>query len=175
MLRSTITLAVSLCAALSGAFACAGEPPRIGAKAPTFTLDTDSGTKLALHSRQGKWTVLYFYPKDDTPGCTKQACAFRDHIELIRKQNAEVYGISTDDAKSHAAFRDKHRLNFPLLADLGGQVAKQYGADRVGGFSRRYTFIIGPGLEVRWIETDVDPALNAKQVAAQLAKLQKQP
>ncbi len=101
-----------------------------GAKAPSFTLLDDSGRKVKLADFQGKLVVLYFYPKDDTPGCTKEACAFRDQQQEISNLDAMVLGISPDDVTSHQKFRDKFSLNFPLLADVGHQVAEKFGAWR---------------------------------------------
>jgi peroxiredoxin Q/BCP len=99
-------------------------------RAPGFTLAADDGTKVTLADLKGAPVVLYFYPKDDTPGCTKEACAFRDRQDEILKLGAKVYGLSPDDVASHVKFRDKYSLNFPLLADPGHQVAEQYGAWR---------------------------------------------
>jgi peroxiredoxin Q/BCP len=101
-----------------------------GAKAPDFTLTADDGSKVRLADLRGGPVVLYFYPKDDTPGCTKEACAFRDLAAEMRKAGATVLGVSPDDVESHAAFRDKYRLNFPLLADAGHKLADRYGAWR---------------------------------------------
>jgi peroxiredoxin Q/BCP len=101
-----------------------------GAKAPAFTLTADDGSKVRLADLAGSPVVLYFYPKDDTPGCTKEACAFRDLQGEMKKLGAKVLGVSPDDVDSHAAFRDKYRLNFPLLADKDHQLAEKYGAWR---------------------------------------------
>ena len=101
-----------------------------GAKAPAFTLTTDSGTKVKLSDFKGKTVVLYFYPKDDTPGCTKQACAFRDRKSEIEKLGAVVLGVSPDDVDSHNAFKEKFNLNFPLLCDKDHKIAEKYGAWR---------------------------------------------
>jgi peroxiredoxin Q/BCP len=101
-----------------------------GAKAPDFTLTADDGSKVRLADLRGGPVVLYFYPADDTPGCTKEACAFRDLAAEMRKAGATVLGVSPDDVESHAAFRDKYQLNFPLLADAGHKLADKYGAWR---------------------------------------------
>lgn len=101
-----------------------------GQKAPAFTLSADDGTKVRLTDLEGSPVVLYFYPKDDTPGCTREACAFRDAKAPLKKLSAKVFGISPDDTESHAKFRDKFDLNFPLLADVGHKVAEKYGAWR---------------------------------------------
>ena len=102
----------------------------VGSKAPDFTLPSDLGTKVKLSELRGKPVVLYFYPKDDTPGCTKEACAFRDRKPALAKLGAEVFGVSADDVASHEKFRDKYKLNFPLLADTDHSVDEKYGAWR---------------------------------------------
>jgi peroxiredoxin Q/BCP len=103
------------------------EPP---SKAPDFTLASDQGDTVKLSDLRGKPVVLYFYPKDDTPGCTKEACAFRDQKAALARLGAQVFGISPDDVASHVKFRDKYELNFPLLADVSHAVAEKYGAWR---------------------------------------------
>lgn len=101
-----------------------------GTKAPAFQLMSDDGTKVKLSQFKGRPVVLYFYPKDDTPGCTKEACAFRDAQKKLLKTEAVVLGVSPDDVASHQKFRDKFSLNFPLLADPDHAVAEAYGAWR---------------------------------------------
>ncbi len=101
-----------------------------GQKAPAFTLQDDSGKKVKLADLQGSPVVLYFYPRDDTPGCTREACAFRDRSEEIQQLGAHVLGVSPDTVESHQKFRDKYTLNFPLLADPQHTVAEKYGAWR---------------------------------------------
>ncbi|WP_417744119.1 thioredoxin-dependent thiol peroxidase [Rosistilla oblonga] len=101
-----------------------------GQKAPAFNLASDEGGKIRLSSLKGSPVVLYFYPKDDTPGCTKEACAFRDRSEEIKALGATVLGVSPDDTESHAKFRSKYELNFPLLADPDHKIAEAYGAWR---------------------------------------------
>jgi thioredoxin-dependent peroxiredoxin len=101
-----------------------------GDQAPDFTLAADDGQKIKLSALRGNPVVLYFYPKDDTPGCTKEACALRDRKAELKKLGAKVLGVSPDDVESHVKFRDKFELNFPLLADLEHKVADKYGAWR---------------------------------------------
>jgi len=101
-----------------------------GKKAPAFTLTADNGTKVKLSELKGKPVVLYFYPRDDTPGCTREACAFRDRKQEMDKLGAVVLGVSPDTVESHVKFRDKFELNFPLLADPDHKVAEKYGAWR---------------------------------------------
>lgn len=136
-----------------------------GAKAPDFTLAADDGSKVKLSALKGSPVVLYFYPKDDTPGCTKEACAFRDLKKDLAKLGAKVLGVSADDVDSHVKFRDKFELNFPLLADVEHKVAEKYGAWReknmYGKVSMgivRSTFLIDPQGKVAkvWKKVSVD-------------------
>ena len=99
----------------------------VGDKAPEFTLQSDDGSRLSLKDLRGKKVVLYFYPKDDTPGCTKEACSFRDNLARVTSKGARILGVSRDDHASHEKFRDKYRLNFPLLSDDAGTVTEAYG------------------------------------------------
>jgi len=165
------TIAAALSVALLAAPAGAVEL-KAGDAAPLFTAKSHDGAEFDLASRKGQWTVLFFYPKADTPGCTAQACAFRDSIKVIRAEGAEVYGISTDTVESQAAFHEKHRLAFPLLADPDGAVTKAYGAKMpVMTMSKRWTFLIDPTLTIRQVERDVDPAMDAQRVAGEIARL----
>ena len=150
------------------------DAPAAGDKAPLFELPNQDGKTFSLASREGNgWSVLYFYPKAETPGCTKQACAFRDAIQGIRALGAEVYGISADSVESQAKFHANHRLVFDLLADPKSQVIALYGAKMpLLGFAKRWTFIIDPSLTVRAVEKDVDPAMDAMRVAELIRELQ---
>lgn len=143
-----------------------------GDSAPLFTAKTQSGETFDLASRKGQWTVLFFYPKAGTPGCTKEVCAFRDSINTIREQGAEVYGISVNTVEDQAAFHAEHHLAFSLLADPEGHIVEMYGAKMpLLTMAKRWTFIIDPDLKIRQIERDVDPALDAKRVAVEIARL----
>jgi thioredoxin-dependent peroxiredoxin len=117
---------------------------QVGDKAPDFTLPTQSGEQVSLHDRIGdRVVVLYFFPKDGTPGCTAEACAFRDSHEVFTDAGAEVIGVSSDSVDAHAAFAGKHELPFTLLSDQGGQVRKQYGVPSVLGLlPGRVTYVI---------------------------------
>ena len=99
----------------------------VGERAPDFTLTADDGRKISLRDLRWKKVVLYFYPKDDTSGCTKEACGFRDNLARVTTKGAVVLGVSRDDAKSHVKFKDKYHLNFPLLSDDRGSVTEAYG------------------------------------------------
>jgi peroxiredoxin Q/BCP len=152
--------------------------PEPGDKAPAFNLASDSGEKIKLADLKGKPVVLYFYPRDDTPGCTKEACAFRDRSKELAKLGAQVLGVSTDTEASHVKFRDKFKLNFPLLADTDHAVAEKYGAWREKNMYgkksmgiQRSTFLIdGQGKIVRvWKKVQVDG--HDEQVLEALAEL----
>ena len=102
--------------------------PVIGKPAPDFTLPSTTGENISLRQFKGKKTViLYFYPKDETPGCTREACDFRDHAEELERHNVVILGVSTDDLETHQRFREKHKLPFPLLADTDAAISKMYG------------------------------------------------
>ena len=130
MLMKIIFLCIILLIAFLGyrSYSMAGNIPKTESKAPDFNLPDAKGGMIGLASLQGNWVVLYFYPKDDTPGCTKEACSFRDDMHKLEKLNAKVIGVSVDDGKSHADFAKKYSLPFPLLTDTDGLVAKKYGA-----------------------------------------------
>src|SRR5258708_38958952 len=119
-------------------------PLQEGSSAPDFTLRSSDGSTIQLSRFKGKKNVIvYFYPKDDTPGCTKEACSFRDDLSQLLAKDAVVLGVSVDDTKSHQAFTEKFNLNFPLLSDIGGEVSKAYDAFRPEkGNSARVTAII---------------------------------
>jgi peroxiredoxin Q/BCP len=147
---------------------------KVGDPAKPFKLFTQEGKEFDLNSRKGSWTVLYFFPKAETPGCTKQACSFRDNIKKIRALKAEVYGISTNTVKDQADFAKAHALNFILLADDKASVANEYGSKMpVLSMSKRWTFIIDPDLIIRDISKDVDPITDAQRVATRISELQK--
>lgn len=149
---------------------------KVGDSAPTFKIKTQENADFDLSSRKGTWTVLYFYPKADTPGCTKQACAFRDNIKKIRDQGADVFGISVNSVEDQAAFAKKHGLNFTLLADEKAHIAELYGSKvQLLNISKRWTFIVDPELKIRAIERDVDPAFDSERVAKQIAELKSEP
>ncbi|MBY0413366.1 MAG: peroxiredoxin [Bdellovibrionales bacterium] len=147
---------------------------KVGDPAKSFKLQTQEGKEFDLASRKGTWTVLYFFPKAETPGCTKQACSFRDNIKKIRNLKAEVFGISTNNVKDQAEFAKAHALNFILLADNEGEVTNLYGSKMaIINMSKRWTFIIDPNLVIRDIAKDVDPITDAQRVATKISELQK--
>lgn len=171
-MHTLIALVLTAVISLLAYPAHAADELKAGDPAPLFTTKTHKGEAFDLAARKGQWTVLYFYPKANTPGCTKQACAFRDSIQVIRDEGAEVYGISTDTVESQAAFHEEQHLTFTLLADPEGDVTKAYGAKMpILTMARRWTFIIGPDLTIRQVERDVDPSQDAKRVATEIARL----
>ena len=151
--------------------------PADGQAAPEFHLQDQKGNWHTLAQHGGKWVVLYFYPKDFTPGCTKQVCTFRDDVIALRKAGAEVLGVSLDDVKSHAEFAEKYHVPFPLLSDNEQVTAKEYGvltSTKTGmSYAKRETFLIDPHGKVAKHYRDVDPEKNSKEVMADLATLTK--
>ena len=142
--------------------------------APDFTLPTTSGEPFRLSEQRGRSVVLYFYPKDDTPGCTTQACGFRDQYEEFLELGAEVVGVSSDSEASHQKFSQKHRLPFPLLADEGGAVRKLYEVPRalLGLLPGRVTFVIDKEGVVRYIFNSLSGAADhVRNTKAVLEKL----
>lgn len=155
----------------------AAESPTVGSAAPAFKLQDQNGKWHELKDYRGKWVALYFYPKDKTPGCTTQACEFRDNIFAFRDAGAVILGVSVDDVESHKEFSEKHSLPFPILADDQKAVAKQYGVlKRFLGtveLAKRDTFLIDPqGKIVRHYE-DVDPKGHSQVVLKDIRELQK--
>lgn len=146
-------------------------------QAPTFTLPNESGKAVSLADFQGKWVVLYFYPKDETPGCTTEACSMRDSRDELTALGAEVIGVSMDDASSHEKFKAKYNLNFSLLTDKDGKVLREYGAWGKKMFGRegilRKTFIINPEGQVVKVYGRVTPLGHGDQVVAELKQLQR--
>jgi peroxiredoxin Q/BCP len=145
--------------------------------APDFVLTDQNGKQRRLGDYRGRWVVLYFYPKNNTPGCTEEACQFRDDYFKLDKLGAEVLGISIDNESSHAEFTKKYSLPFPLLADTDGKIASLYGSYFSFGpirFARRHTFIIDPDGRFAKIYRKVSPATHSDEVIRDLADIQKQ-
>jgi len=148
--------------------------PVAGALAPAFSLADQSGTPRSLAEFRSKWVVLYFYPKDDTPGCTEEACNFRDDIFVLEQMGAQVVGVSLDDSASHALFAKKFSLPFPLLADPSGAVTRSYGALTQGSrYAQRYTFLIDPAGKVAKVYTSVETSRHSAEVIEDLKRLSK--
>ena len=152
--------------------------PQPGDPAPDFEGTTTDGAKVSLAGYRGKKLVMYFYPKDDTPGCTKQACSLRDHVAELAAKGASVLGVSTQDTESHQAFTKKFRLNFPLLADTDGRVGRAYGVLGGGGLlstlkaslglADRVTFVIDEKGRIAHVIDRPDVANHADEVIALL-------
>jgi peroxiredoxin Q/BCP len=145
-----------------------------GDPAPGFELQDQHGKKHRLEDYRGRWLVMYFYPKADTPGCTTEACAFRDDVFVLRKMNVALLGISTDNVKSQKEFADKYHLPFPLLSDADGTTASSYGSFASFGplrFARRHTFIIDPHGRIARVYRNVSPKTHSDEIIAELKKL----
>ena len=152
----------------------AGNPLKSGDIATDFRLVDQNGSIKSLSDFSGQWVVLYFYPKDDTPGCTKEACSFRDDLTTLEKIGAKVVGVSVDDSDSHSKFASKYHLPFPLLADQDGKVAKSYGALTnllLLKIAKRYTFLIDPKGKIAKVYLSVDTSRHSKEIIDDLIKL----
>lgn len=178
-MKRNITLAsvfVALLAAVFGftSIGVANDQVTTGDPAPEFELEDQNGQLHSLEDYRDQWVVLYFYPKDETPGCTTEACEFRDNIFAYRDLNAQILGVSLDDAESHKAFAENHGLPFPLLADVEGVASTAYGVKtRMFGMTvaKRQTFIIGPDGTIAMHYEKVKPAEHSAQVLAALKEL----
>ena len=139
----------------------------VGSDAPTFTVKDTNGNTVSLSDFKGKTVVLYFYPKDDTPGCTKQACSFRDAIDQYKSKDIVILGVSADDEASHQAFTQKYNLNFPLLADTDKSLIKAYDVDG-GGYAKRVTYVIDGNGKIIQVDSSVNTSTHASDVLATL-------
>lgn len=142
-----------------------------GQKAPDFELPDQNGTMHKLSDQKGKWVLVYFYPKDDTPGCTKEACTIRDNYDSFKKMGITVFGISTDSVKSHKKFEEKYELPFTLLSDEKKEVVEAYGVWGLKKFmgreymgTNRWSFLIDPEGKISKLYQEVKPADHAEQV-----------
>lgn len=166
---------VAIIAALSfTSTGIANDQPLVGTPAPEFELADQDGQLHSLEDYRNQWVVLYFYPKDDTPGCTTEACEFRDNIFAFRDLNAQILGVSLDDVESHKAFAENYGLPFPLLADVEGDTSTAYGVKtRMFGMTvaKRQTFIIGPDGNIAKHYEKVNPDAHSAEVLADLKVL----
>jgi peroxiredoxin Q/BCP len=154
--------------------AWADEVPVNGSMALVFTLFDQGGREVSLDSLRGKWLVLYFYPRNDTPGCTEEACSFRDDMAQLTRLGAQIVGVSIDSVASNAEFAEKYHLPFPLLADKDGEVAKRYGAYadwKLVRFARRYTFLIDAQGKIAKTYLKVDTSKHSAEIIAGLKQL----
>lgn len=176
MLRADLSFILAFFLLLGTASASNADSVYEGEPAPGFELRDQHGDLQSLEDYRDQWVALYFYPKDNTPGCTTEACEFRDHIFAFRNLNCQILGVSLDDSESHQEFAEMHDLPFPLLADITGSTAEAYGVKaRTAGFefAKRQTFLINPqGFVVKHYK-HVDPETHSKQVLNDLAELQK--
>jgi thioredoxin-dependent peroxiredoxin len=146
--------------------------PQQGQQLPNVEFITEDSERLAARDLTGQTTVLYFYPKDDTPGCTKEACAFRDRMADYERAGIRVYGVSLDSPESHRRFREKYNLNFPLLTDEGGRAADALGVLREGGkTANRVTFLLDPGGTISRVYPEVSPETHADEILQDAASL----
>jgi peroxiredoxin Q/BCP len=156
--------------------------PTVGRKAPAFTLKDSEGNSVSLNKDiLGQRTVIYFYPKDDTPGCTKQACSLQADLASLKRKKIAVYGISPDDGESHTKFREKYGLRFPLLSDPGHKVAEKYGAwgeknmyGRKSFGIKRTTFLLDKEGRIEHIFKRPDVKRHAEQILEKLDELEAQ-
>jgi peroxiredoxin Q/BCP len=150
-------------------------PIKIGKPAPDFTLSDQKNQAQTLSKMKNKWVVLYFYPKDETPGCVAEACSFRDNIVAIKAKNTVVWGVSVDNNESHEQFSKNHQLPFTLLADPNGVVAKRYGSLRnllIFKIAKRHSFIIDPQGNIAKIYRNVNPKAHVAEILKDLQVLQ---
>jgi len=172
LLAGVLTLSLGV----AGVFAQAPTKPAVGSPAPLISGQTQDGKAWKLADAVGKKVVLlYFYPKDDTPGCTKEACGLRDRMGDLQKANVEVIGVSFDTAESHQKFIAKHNLNFTLLTDTDGKIADAYGV-RVAGknVARRVSFLIGTDGKVLHVTDAQSADTHLTEMSDAVAKLKKE-
>lgn len=143
----------------------------IGSAAPDLVAEDQHGATYRLADDRGRFVVVFFYPKDSTPGCTKEACAFRDAWHEFERQNVRVVGVSSDDRESHAKFAKEHELPFLLLVEKDGEWGKSFGVKSRLGFYERVSFLIGPDGRVAKVYPNVDPAVHANEVLADIKRL----
>ena len=142
--------------------------PERGQQLPNVEFVTEDNERLAARDLTGRKTVLYFYPKDDTPGCTKEACAFRDRMDDYRGADVQVYGVSLDSPESHRRFREKNNLNFPLLTDEEGRAAAALGVLGDRGYANRVTFLLDPDGKIARTYPEVSPETHADEILKRL-------
>ena len=139
----------------------------VGSPAPAFTVKDTNGNTVSLSDFSGKTVVLYFYPKDDTPGCTKEACSFRDSYGIYQDRDVVILGVSLDDSASHQAFTEKYNLPFPLLADTEGALTPAYDVDG-GGYAKRVTYVIDGDGQIAKVYDSIKTDTHASDILADL-------
>jgi peroxiredoxin Q/BCP len=170
-MKTKLIASLVMASALLGAFAA--ETPKAGDKAPGFTAQDQDGKTVSLADFKGKQAVLlYFYPKDNTPGCTKEACGFRDSLNDLKKQGVAVLGVSMDDAKSHKKFIADHNLNFPLLVDADAKITDSYGVKHANGkMARRVSFLINKDGKITHVTDNPSADKHLAEMKAAAEKL----
>jgi len=177
-LATVIVVVVGSAAIFAMNLRAGDKAPAVGAEAPDFTLNSQDGKPVSLHDFRGKWVVLYFYPKDMTPGCTIEAHNFQRDLSKYDAKNAVILGVSVQDEKTHQEFCAKESLNFKLLADTKNAVSEKYDSLTNYGvmkLSARHTFLIDPSGKVRKVWTEVDVKKHSDDILAALDELEKSP
>jgi thioredoxin-dependent peroxiredoxin len=177
-LIAVIAVAFLIAVSMASRSPAGDKAPAVGSAAPDFTLNSQDGKPVSLHDFKGKWVVLYFYPKDQTPGCTIEAHNFQRDIAKYAAKDAVILGVSVQDEKSHQEFCTKQSLTFKLLADTDKKVSKEYDSVMnlgVAKLSARHTYLIGPDGKVSKVWTDVDVKKHSDEVLAAIDELQKAP
>ncbi|MBF0313939.1 MAG: peroxiredoxin [Oligoflexia bacterium] len=170
-MKKKMLLAATLLCSLAAGSLLAGEL-KVGDAAPLFESKDQDGKSFNLKAQNGRWTVLYFYPKAETPGCTKQACAFRDSMTKMQEEKIDVFGISSDSVEEVKKFQEKHHLNFKLLADPDRKIISLYGTQMpIIHYAKRWTFIIDPELKIQFIDKDVNAEKDSTNVLKKILEL----
>lgn len=181
-MRTRLVIALLVAIGLAGtAYACAGGPVKrpdggegllpVGAPAPDLAGKDERGAAVGLRDYRGSPVVVYFYPKDETPGCTKEACAFRDNYQAFASKGVHILGVSQDTEEIHRQFRTKFKLPFALVADADGAVTRAYGVKSTLGMSSRVTFLVDGQGRIAKVWPDVDPVVHATEVLDAAASL----
>ena len=173
-MNKALSAILALALTMTSLQSMAGQTPAVGATAPGFRLQDQNGEWHDLEDYRGSWLAVYFYPKDDTPGCTTEACNFRDNIYAFKAIGAAVVGISVDDVESHKKFSDKYKLPFIILADETGATAEAYGLLRdwkLMKIAARQSFIVDPEGVIAKHYEEVDPDNHTQEVLADLEAL----
>ncbi len=144
---------------------------KVGDRVPNFSGKCTDGKVITSDDLKGKWTVLFFYPKAFTPGCTAESCNLRDGINLLSKYNVTIYGISKDNIETQKKFKEKYNLPYELIADDSGAIIKSFGVSGLFGFAKRVTFIVNPNGEIAWVINNVEVSNHTAQIAEALEKI----
>jgi len=172
-LMARVGMLCVVCVGFAFSLAHAGEMPQVGQKAPKVDLPSQDGSKVKLSDFHGKWVVLYFYPKDNTPGCTIEAHNFQRDLSKYEEKNAVIVGVSVDSSESHQDFCTKQSLTFKLLADTEKNVVAEYGSLSDKGYASRNTFLIDPKGKIAKVWTGVKPQEHSDEILAALSELEK--